>query len=121
MRLEPLAPAVHGDDLYEASHVTGEGRAIWTHIPEGPWPDRAAYAGQFRANAGDLDRLFYALRPLPGGKASGQASFMDIHPGDGVIEIGYIWFASSMQRTRAADRGCRFPICDNFTPTVAQY
>ena len=102
VRLEPLDPAAHGDDLYEASHVTEEGRAIWTYLPEGPWPDGAAYASHIRANAGDLDRSFYALRPLPGGKASGQASFMDIHAGDGVIEIGYIWFAPSMQRTRAA-------------------
>ena len=27
---------------------------------------------------------------------------MDIQPGNGVIEIGYIWFAPSLQRTRAA-------------------
>ena len=27
---------------------------------------------------------------------------MDMHPGNGVIEIGYIWFAPSLQRTRAA-------------------
>jgi RimJ/RimL family protein N-acetyltransferase len=49
-----------------------------------------------------LDRVFYALRPLPGGTASGQASFMDIQPANGVIEIGYIWFAPALQRTRAA-------------------
>ncbi|MFT5172715.1 MAG: RimJ/RimL family protein N-acetyltransferase [Gammaproteobacteria bacterium] len=27
---------------------------------------------------------------------------MDIHAGNGVIEIGYIWFAPALQRTRAA-------------------
>ena len=102
VRLEPMDPAVHADDLYEASHTSEEGRAIWTYLPEGPWPDRAAYTSHIRANAGILDRLYYALRPLPDGKPSGQASFMDIHAGNGVIEIGYIWFAPSMQRTRAA-------------------
>ena len=102
VRLEPMDPAVHADDLYEASHTTETGRAIWTWLPEGPWPDRAAYASHLRENAGALDRIYYALRPLPGGKASGQASFMDIHTGNGVIEIGYIWFAPSIQRTRAA-------------------
>ena len=102
VHLEPMDPAVHADDLYEASHASQEGRAIWTYLPEGPWPDRAAYASHIRANAGMLDRSYYALRPLPDGKASGQASFMDIHAGNGVIEIGYIWFAPSMQRTRAA-------------------
>ena len=102
VRLEPMDPAVHADDLYEASHASKEGRAIWTYLPEGPWPDRATYTTLVRANAGMLDRLYYALRLLPGGKASGQASFMDIHAGYGVIEIGYIWFVPSMQRTRAA-------------------
>ncbi len=75
VRLEPMAPAVHADDLYEASHTTGAGRAIRTWLPEGPWPDRAAYASHLRKNAGALDRIYYVLRPLPGGKAS----FMDIH------------------------------------------
>jgi RimJ/RimL family protein N-acetyltransferase len=31
-----------------------------------------------------------------------MASYMDIHPIDGVIEIGGIWFAPNLQRTRAA-------------------
>ena len=102
IRLEPIDPAVHADDLYDASHTSEEGLAIWTYLPEGPWPDRAAYTAHTRANAGSQDRIFYALRPLPDGPAAGQASFMDMHPGNGVIEIGYIWFAPALQRTRAA-------------------
>lgn len=102
IRLEPLDPAIHADDLYTASHTTDEGRAIWTYLPQGPWPDKAAYTAHLRASAGSQERIYYALRPLLGGPASGHASFMDMHPGDGVIEIGYIWFAPSLQRTRAA-------------------
>ena len=102
IQLEPLDPAVHADDLHEASHTTEDGLAIWTYLPEGPWPDRDAYRAHIRANAGMQDRIFYALRPTAGGPAAGQASFMDMHPGNGVIEIGYIWFAPSLQRTRAA-------------------
>ena len=102
IQLEPMDPAVHTDDLYEASHTTDEGLAIWTYLPEGPWPDKEAYHSSLKANAAAQDRIFYALRPLPGGPAAGQASFMDMHPGNGVIEIGYIWFGPSLQRTRAA-------------------
>jgi RimJ/RimL family protein N-acetyltransferase len=102
IKLEPIDPAVHANDLYEASHTTDAGRAIWTYLPEGPWPDRDAYTAHVRACAASQDRIFHALRPLPDGPASGQASFMDIHPGNGVIEIGYIWFAPALQRTRAA-------------------
>ena len=72
VRLEPMDPAIHGADLYEASHASGEGRAIRTYLPEGPWPDREAYASHIRASSGVLDRLYYALRPLPDGRVSGQ-------------------------------------------------
>jgi RimJ/RimL family protein N-acetyltransferase len=102
IRLEPIDPAIHAKDLYEASHTTDEGRAIWNYLPEGPWPNLEAYTAHVRACAGSQDRIFHALRPLPDGPACGQASFMDIHPGNGVIEIGYIWFAPALQRTRAA-------------------
>ena len=40
VRLEPMDPAVHAEDLYGASHTTEEGLAIWTYLPDGPWPDR---------------------------------------------------------------------------------
>lgn len=43
IRLEPINPAIHADQLYDISHITDEGRAIWTYLPEGPWPDRTAY------------------------------------------------------------------------------
>ncbi len=102
IRLEPIDPALHADDLYEASHTTDEGLAIWTYLPQGPWPDREAFRAHIHGSAGAQDRIFYALRPMPDGPAAGHASFMDMHPGDGVIEIGYIWFAPSLQRTRAA-------------------
>lgn len=36
------------------------------------------------------------------GKAVGQASFLDIHAQNGVIEIGHIWFGPELQRTRGA-------------------
>lgn len=102
IRLEPLDPARHGDALYAASHESEEGLGIWTYLPEGPWPDRQAFDGHLRANAGSLDRIFYALCSTSDGVARGQASYMDMHPANGVIEIGYIWFAPELQRTRAA-------------------
>ena len=52
IRLEPMDPAIHADHLYEASHTTDAGRAIWTYLPEGPWPDRDAYTAHVRACAG---------------------------------------------------------------------
>mgnify|MGYP005645784277 CR=1 FL=1 len=102
VQLEPLNPALHAEALYEASHLTEEGRAIWTYLPDGPWPDLAAYTSQLRRLSGSVDRVFHIIRAGAEGSVSGQASFMDIDAGNGVIEIGYIWFAPSLQRTRAA-------------------
>ena len=97
VRLEPMDPARHTGDLYAASHTADKGPEIWTYLPEGPWPNRDAYRRSLVASAGSLERVFYAIRPLPDGPASGQASFMAIQPAYGVIEIGYIWFAPSLQ------------------------
>jgi L-amino acid N-acyltransferase YncA len=45
---------------------------------------------------------FWAIRPASSGKAEGWLSLCDIYPEDGAIEIGAIWFAPTLQRTRAA-------------------
>lgn len=100
--LEPMNAALHGAALYEASHTTDEGRAIWTYLPQGPWPDEAAYTAHLRANSSDLSKVYVALRPSSEESVCGQASYMDIEAQSGVIEIGYIWFGPQMQRTRAA-------------------
>ena len=102
VRLEPLDPQRHGDELYRLSHEDETARAIWSYLPQGPWPNRATYLDALRANAADLTRIFYAICPLPHAAPAGQASFMDIDANNGVIEIGYIWFAPALQRTRAA-------------------
>ena len=78
IRLEPLSPAVHAQALYAASHSDAAGRAIWTYLPEGPWPDAAAYTRHLGANAANFSRIFYALVDPANGRAQGQASFMDI-------------------------------------------
>ncbi len=47
-----------------------------------------------------FERVTYAIRCEETGLACGMASYLDIHPKAGVIEIGYIWFGPSLQRTR---------------------
>ncbi len=104
--LEPLDPRRHGAELYEASHGSDEGRRVWDYLPDGPWPDAAAFEGWLKDMAAAFEYVFYAIRPKADGRANGRvcgmASYLDIHPKTGVIEIGYIWFAPSLQRTRGA-------------------
>ena len=102
VRLEPLDPSVHGQELYRAGHGSAEASQIWDYLPHGPWSDEASFTAHLRNQAADLDQIRFVIRPAATGAASGMASYMDIHPKDGVIEIGGIWFTPKLQRTRAA-------------------
>ena len=48
------------------------------------------------------DPMAWAIRPVATGLVSGWLTLMDIQPANAAIELGNIWFAPRMQRTRAA-------------------
>ncbi len=49
-----------------------------------------------------MTRWPWAIRPVATGLASGWLTLMEIEPAHAAIELGNIWFAPCMQRTRAA-------------------
>lgn len=100
--LEPVNVAAHASSLYALSHARPEDGALWTYLPYGPFPDRSAFEGWLAERARSEDPLFFALVDLATGAASGMASYLNIVPANGCIEIGHIWFAPPLQRTRAA-------------------
>jgi len=55
-----------------------------------------------RGCAAAADPVFFALRDKTNGGLGGMASFLEIRPLNGVIEIGHIWFAPPFQRTAQA-------------------
>lgn len=97
--LEPLEPDRHGAALYAASHETEQARSIWTYLPDGPFEDLDSFDQWLRKKAVELDRLFYAFRDKLSGRLGGMATYLDIRPAMGSIEIGYIWLAPFLQRT----------------------
>lgn len=101
-RLEPLDPAIHADDLYAASHADERARAVWTWLAAGPFAEASAFRAWLREGAAAADPVFYAVRDVTSRRASGVTSFMRIAAGDGVLEIGNIWFGPSLQRTRVS-------------------
>jgi RimJ/RimL family protein N-acetyltransferase len=101
VHLEPLDPAVHARDLFRAGH-DGEAGGLWTYMPYGPFENQRAFAAWLQACATFNDPLFFAVREKVSGKPSGMASYLNVRPSDGVVEIGHIWFAPALQRTRAA-------------------
>jgi RimJ/RimL family protein N-acetyltransferase len=99
---ESLNPAIHAAELYMAGHGSDDALRIWDYLPAGPWPDEAAFLAWLRGQAAAFDPIRFALRPHSSGTVAGMAGYLDIRPLDGVIEIGGIWFAPELQRTRAA-------------------
>jgi RimJ/RimL family protein N-acetyltransferase len=102
VKLEPLDPARDTAPLYRAGHGTEEALQSWKYLPWGPFSDEPALHGQLRNFAADLDRIFYAICDLVTGEAVGMATYLDIQPLAGVIEIGGIWFAPGFMRSRGA-------------------
>lgn len=100
VRLEPLDPPRHAAALYHA--VAEADPALWTYMGYGPFADAATFRTWAEAQAASADPLFFAMIDQTEGQAGGMASFLRDTPAHGVIEIGHIWFAPRLQRTRAA-------------------
>ncbi len=109
--LEPQDALRHATGLYEASHTTEEGLRIWDYLAYGPWASVEEYTATLRQQSSSFDTIFYTIIDNGTGKARGQASFLDINPQNGVIEIGHIWFAPDLQRSRAATEALYLMLC----------
>ena len=99
MRLEPLDPAIHGDDLYAASLGADD---TWLYLPYGPFNSRGAFISWLEGRAPVEDPLTFAIVDRETGAARGLTSLMRIVPDHGVIEVGHIWLSPALQRTRQA-------------------
>jgi RimJ/RimL family protein N-acetyltransferase len=102
VRLEPLDAARHTVPLYRAGHDSEAALQSWQFLPWGPFPTETALRDQLQVFAAQLERIFYAICDATTGQAVGMATYLDIQPLGGVIEIGGIWFAPEFARTRGA-------------------
>ena len=101
VRLEVLDPERQAISLFNSSHVPGAER-LWEHLPYGPFAGQAEFTAWLEQRAASADPLFYAVVDWESMRALGMASYLRIKPDNGVIEIGHIWFAPELQRTRKA-------------------
>jgi len=97
--LEPVDPARHAAQLFSSSKGAPE---LWKHLAYGPFANQDEFTSWLLDRAATDDPLFYALVDREVGEARGMASYLRMEPQHGVIEIGHIWFAPAMQRTRQA-------------------
>jgi RimJ/RimL family protein N-acetyltransferase len=99
MRLEPVSAARHGEALWQASHGHDH---IWTYMGNGPFKDALAFHAWLKQCEASRDPWFYAFIRRDTGRADGMGAFMRADRANGVIEIGHIWMAPRLQRTREA-------------------
>ena len=102
VRLEPIDPANHAAALFAASHEIDGGKAVFRYLPYGPFAGVDDFKPWLEQCASSNDPLFVAILEGETAVPKGMASFMRMAPEHGVIEIGHIWFAPSIQRTRQA-------------------
>lgn len=103
VRLEPLDPARHGADLWQALQAGEQADpTLWDFLPYGPFADQAAFQTWLASLAPGDDPLFYAVVDPRDDRALGQLSLMSIVPDHGSIEIGHVAFGGRLQRTPLA-------------------
>lgn len=91
--LTPLLPS-HAEALHEAA-----GEEVWRWLSYGPFTSASDYRAWIEENAAGDDPLFLAV--LVDGEPRGVVSYLRIDRANGVVEIGHIWYAPSIQRSRA--------------------
>lgn len=99
-RLEPLVASRHADALFGELAGDTNGR-LWTYIPITPPTEREAFDDLMAWAEASSDPLFFTVID-ESGRACGIISLLRIDPEAGSIEVGYIVFGRSLQRTRAA-------------------
>ncbi|MEO1293288.1 MAG: GNAT family protein [Pseudomonadota bacterium] len=101
IRADRLEPTRDAAELFAAfaQDTTGEG---WTYLPYGPFDTDAEFRAWLVSDCSHDDPLFYTYRDAVSARVLGMGSFLRIDPAGGVIEVGHLHFAPSMQRQTAA-------------------
>ena len=113
-RLEPLNAARHARDIFEAQREDPAGER-WTYLFHGPYADFGPYEKWCVEAQDSRDPQFYAIVDAASGLASGSAAYMRIEPRHGVIELGNIYLAPRISRTRAATEAIYLFIANAFS------
>ena len=107
--LEPLDAARHAAALWQAVQGHDE---LWSWMGDGPYASEEEFRRAIAMKQSAPDAVFLAIVPAASteptdpppssGQTAGYASFMRIDPVNGVVEVGNILLAPSLQRTTAA-------------------
>ena len=100
VRLEPLDPIADADDLYVGSHGDPVRESVWDYMSYGPFPSADAMKRWLRHRATLDDPLVFTVLHQATNRRVGMVSFLRQNPSHRVLEIGHIWYAPEVQRTK---------------------
>ena len=94
-----LNPTCHTTSLFRANAIDIHGRN-WTYLPYGPFETLESYRAWTENSSCSEDPLYYAVVDLSD-RAVGVASYLNIDPNAGSIEVGNINYSPLLQRSPA--------------------
>ena len=97
--LEPLNAEVHSTALWKTFGGRDE---LWPWLADGPFASEHELRLATEAKQRSADMIFFAIVPTASGCAEGWTCYMRMEPMHGVVELGNLVFAPSLQRTTAA-------------------
>lgn len=100
MRLDPVQVDRHAAALFSAFNGKDPEGHLWTYMPYGPFGSAEVFAQWLKEKQAARDPWFYVFVNRSTGEALGMGAFMRADPVNGAIEIGNIWLAPALQRTR---------------------
>jgi len=109
IRLEPLNPTKHGDDLYEFHHGDGAEERM-KYLWEVP-TSRENFQKWLKSTENLDDPIFFAVIDKKTGKAGGRQSFLRIDAPHGVLELGHILWGPLIAKTRNATESVYLVCC----------
>jgi RimJ/RimL family protein N-acetyltransferase len=99
IRIEPVDPAKHAQDLYEGSHGP-ERETIWRYLWDAPFASAADFRANLEKKAASEDPLYFAIVNRETGKPVGYAAHLRIDVPNRVMEVGSILFTPPFRRHR---------------------
>jgi len=99
-RVEPLDAERHCAPLYDAYSADRDGR-MWTYLPWGPYAGFAEFRAATEAGLQREHFVTYAVIDAASDAAVGVASYLNINPAAGSIEVGGIAYSPALQRRPA--------------------
>ena len=97
--LEPLNIKKHSLSLYK-NFSKDKKNIIWSYLPYGPFKNYLSFKDWLKKECLNNDPFFYAIYSRNNKEYCGMASYLNIVPSHGTIEVGHINYSPILQNTR---------------------